>query len=750
MFRSLPLSSSRSGRSAARPFGLLLALALLVSPPLRAETYYVAPPPTGSNTLGDGSAGSPYATIQYAYDMTTDQENTIFVAAGTYNECLVLSGFPANQRSVHLIAEAFDPVDPNTRSLTVIDGTGACPVPPPYYSVVNIAGYPSASIEGFTVTGGENGGIWSISSVSITNNVIEGNWSSAGGGLYVYPDNCGYGDVTVTISNNVIRNNAVTYDAQSPTPLTGLGGGVLVGLYPEAYIAPGDPLLGGCRGGAGTIVLENNTVENNEAELDGGGVFATTYIEPGLDVGEARITITQNTIRENTAGAQGAAAYAGGIYAGVLGYGTERIEILNNSVLGNTAAAGYGGGIWTGTFSSYEADHHITVHGNTVTGNTAGVGGGIEVLHRAIDMYPGQTVDIAVTDNRISGNTATLPLSLGAGGGLSVGMFSQRTTGANIDFVISGNSIRSNTADLDGAGVEFRVVAEGADVIEDPLDTQIRTAWATVDFSNNLVALNEAANAAYGDAVGGGALVYLYASGGEPAVPDEPSRATVNMELNTFSDNVSQLGAGGVEVEVYTKPLGGSADGVATLNLDSTIVSDNSGFGIGGPLPGDELGVWTPGDDGVNTAEFMLNVSYSDVFANDTNYEYWVSDRTGQNGNISADPLLDAVGSTYVPEFCSPTVDAANPALDPALEPAPNGDRANMGHTGGTAAARISLADPSGDGAVDGIDVLRIAVAFGSTFGNARWNADADLDGSGIVDGDDLALVAAGFGQACP
>jgi len=317
---------------------------------------------------------------------------------------------------------------------------------------------------------------------------------------------------------------------------------------------------------------------------------------------------------------------------------------------------------------------------------------------------------------------------------------------SDVDFVISGNTFRSNTADFDGGGVEIRVVAEAENLV-DPLDAEIRPAHATLEFANNLVVLNQVSNS-YGDAVGAGALVFLQAFGGEQFNPDEPSRATVNMELNTFADNDADVGAGGVEIEAYTGVATGTADGVATLNFDSGIVSNNAIFGLGGPQPGVDEGVFTPGNDGINTAELTVNVSYSDIFGNVTNYESWVGDRTGQQGNISQDPLLDPV--TFRPEPCSPTLDAAAPLIDFSLEPAPSGGRANMGHTGGTATATVSLADPTGDGEIDGIDVLHIAVAFGSSFGHPRWNAAADMDGDGIVDGDDLALVAAGFGQSCP
>jgi len=117
-------------------------------------------------------------------------------------------------------------------------------------------------------------------------------------------------------------------------------------------------------------------------------------------------------------------------------------------------------------------------------------------------------------------------------------------------------------------------------------------------------------------------------------------------------------------------------------------------------------------------------------------------------GNVFVDPLLDA--TTLVPTSCSPTIDTGNPALGFASEAAPNGGRVNMGHTGNTAQAASSLADPNGDGVVDGVDVVRLSVAFGSMVGQARYNAATDFDTSGQVDGTDLAFLAGDFGEICP
>ena len=105
----------------------------------------------------------------------------------------------------------------------------------------------------------------------------------------------------------------------------------------------------------------------------------------------------------------------------------------------------------------------------------------------------------------------------------------------------------------------------------------------------------------------------------------------------------------------------------------------------------------------------------------------------------------------YIPMTCSPTIDSGDPILAVGDEPAPNGDVINMGHTGGKVTAANSLADPSGDGFVDGIDILRIATAFGSMPLDLRWDESADIDSNGLVDGDELDFITLlQFGAACP
>jgi hypothetical protein len=708
---------------------LLLAVICLAAPPSLADLWVATPADGGSDVTGDGTEAAPYATIQFAYDQATRDPETIHVLPGTYDECLSLAD--PTQRSVNLLAEAFiqDPI-PASRELTVIDGTGVCPA---LHSVINLGGYDSR-IEGFTVTGGEDSAIWTVGSAVITNNVIRGNSSFAGGGIYSYPKSCYYyGDIITVISDNLIENNTVTFS--DIYEKSGTGGGIFASAIAEE-VTPN------CFGGIPTITITNNVIQNNFTEFDGGGAFL--YTDSYL-AGSAEITVTENVITANQAGIGGSGGtigFGGGIYATTYGFGTEMITVDDNTIFLN-AATGYGGGMWGGVDVYVTGNQTLVVNDNRINENGAGTGGGLELIANVIDMEATQSANITMTANTVNGNIGQTPGELGGGAGLSAGFFSRRTTSPNMNFEVSGNTFRNNHADVDGGGVEIQVIADAENIL-DPNDTDILPSVAQIDFSNNLVALNDTSNN-FNDAIGGGLLVFLQAFG--------ESTATANLDLNTIADNTTQTGAAGVEVECYTGfDTGPGIEGLGLLNINSSIVYGNDGFGLGGPFL--NAGVFQPAwndPDNPNSVNLEISVTYSDFAGNtDDDFESWIGGQptSPDAHNVFDDPLLDLV--TYIPQECSPTIDGGDPIFPNALEPPPNRGIVNMGHTGGTAEAAPSLADPTGDNLVDGIDILRIAVAFGSAFGNTRYLPEADLTGDDAVDGDDLVFAATAFGTSCP
>jgi hypothetical protein len=213
----------------------------------------------------------------------------------------------------------------------------------------------------------------------------------------------------------------------------------------------------------------------------------------------------------------------------------------------------------------------------------------------------------------------------------------------------------------------------------------------------------------------------------------------LSYDFLTVADNKTELGTGGIEWEDALLPdsLGGT--GAASLSLSNSLVVGNEGFGVGYSLPLD------PGT--------ILEVSYTDAFGNISgNYESPLLDPTGTKGNISADAELDPL---FLPRLCGPAIDTGDPAIPATLEPPPNGGRVNMGHLGNTASATRTFPDVNGDGTIDGLDVLGVAVSFNSCSDSScsdhsRFFTAADRDLNNRVDGEDLAFVAAFYAQSCP
>jgi len=56
--------------------------------------------------------------------------------------------------------------------------------------------------------------------------------------------------------------------------------------------------------------------------------------------------------------------------------------------------------------------------------------------------------------------------------------------------------------------------------------------------------------------------------------------------------------------------------------------------------------------------------------------------------------------------------------------------------------------DLNGDGRVDGMDLVHLALHFGALQGNPDYDATSDLNADGRIDGLDLAILAASFGQS--
>jgi len=167
----------------------------------------------------------------------------------------------------------------------------------------------------------------------------------------------------------------------------------------------------------------------------------------------------------------------------------------------------------------------------------------------------------------------------------------------------------------------------------------------------------------------------------------------------------------------------------------------------------------------------IATVTSSDVYNQDPNYESTLFAADPPAGNITGDPLLDA---QFFPAACSPVFDRFCQALDaPATSCVDDSECAATCSTTSTtplatcdldsdctngvciqrcvdAAGYYGNPDATGDGVVDGQEVLGIAVSFGATQSvDNRYDNASDINRNGMNDGVDLSFITSEFGQVC-
>ncbi len=744
-----------------------------------ADSFYVAN--TGEDTGTCGSLSSPCQTLQWAIDLASAGD-TVRALPGIYFECPSISG-----KAITIVSDQYDVS--GDRSAATIDATGVCDESSGQYNPVVFLGNGS-TLRGFTVRNGGGVGVVGVGSVTITKNVITGNLGipfsvAGGGGIYAYSSVFYSGTDPLTIDDNEITDNQA--DA---------GGGVFLDVVGRSdrpvrpVIVRGNSILnnrtllsisrgsgvflrtqGIDPGSRTSVTITRNFIEGNSNTAAptpynevsyGGGIWAAAYaygiqsvqitnnqirgnsasigggiaLYTSTDAGQITLDVSGNNSVENNAalGVNGSLGYGGGIFSLSTGYGFENVDIKNNTIRSNTALS-EGGGLATWVIPAPEGMQTVTVEKNTISHNTAYIGGGMEAFLFTLDLTGLATGKLIVKDNTISSNQ-TAVIDGAAGGGMFVQSQAIRSVTPLVSLVVEGNRILDNEAVAAAGGAWLSAYADSSETLPgDPNPRPESPAKAVFDFRNNLVRGNQALapDASFASAVGGGTVVSLTAIG---------ATAEGDVNLNTFWENFADLGGGGIEIGAEThRNTSGSTDGDAILTVRNSIVSENDGWGFGGTVP-------------AGTGNRALLFSHNDIFTNSAgDFEAGIlGTGTQQVGNISSDPLLDGVG---VPGTCSPTVDAG--VLDPndpdfvGLEPEPNGNLVNLGHTGGTTQAITTFPDVNGDGILDGIDILRIATSFGSASSDtSRYLPAADRDQNNRVDGDDLSFVASAFGGICP
>ncbi|MEH2067450.1 MAG: Calx-beta domain-containing protein [Nostoc sp.] len=244
-------------------------------------------------------------------DVSVKVDNTTYIVtntndsgAGSLRQAIInANNDPGIETIIFDTTGIFGDATPDTITLTsgelnitegvIIQGTGANKLTISGNNTSRVfSASASLSIDGLKITGGnagnnDGGGIYSNSSVTLSNSIISSNTANAGAAIY---------SSSVILSNSTISSNTANSN----------GGGIY----------------------SSSATISNSTISSNTANSNGGGIYSSS-----------NLTLSNSTISSNTA-----KTYGGGIY-------TSNATVSNSTIFGNTADSdnsgqGDGGGIY--------------------------------------------------------------------------------------------------------------------------------------------------------------------------------------------------------------------------------------------------------------------------------------------------------------------------------------------------------------------------------------------------------------------
>ena len=606
-----------------------------------------------------------------------------------------------------------------------------------------------------------------------------------GGGIFAQADGaeaepgCFGGQSLVDIRENLIFNNIASNanisDIDNDT--FAAGGGIDAETFADRLFF--EPNLSQAR-----IVIEDNVIRQNAVNpgVDGLGFGGAIFANQTDSSGMKSIEIRNNQIGPNNVASSSGdfgISFGGGVSANFTAFGRGRGSII--------------------------------IEGNTIDQNQADVGGGIDVLTIATSLFQETSMSVQIDRNQIINNASTFEaggLNLEFNTARSIDLEDRTERYPLIEdlfvadlteFVVSNNIVRGNSSGSAGGGAVLRPSAD-SDEFDFCIPIELRPSTAIIEFDHNLFENNTATDVATFGAVPGcsdliceinvcadddfccstewdqfcadaavldpvncdcGDSNCCVPSGQQvigpgvlalPSAAGESYAAVIINDSTVVDNHMIEPGfVGGVEIAAGTfDDCAGFFHGVAEVNLSNTIVAFNDADGVGGP-PVSPL------------FDLTVNVRRCSVYGNgdtfpendpDMDYEPTIFPGGVPDGNITDDPLLNR--ATFVPGLCSPAYDVGSCNSDPSQICFSDADcdlptpESGVSGCNREEAGYYGSPDLNGDGALDGVDLLRFSSAFGTTDGvDARYTSEADVDGDGLVDGNDLPFIAPLFGQEC-
>ncbi len=434
-----------------------------------ATDYYVAT--TGSDSA-DGSATTPFATIDKAIITATSSDDVIHVAPGTYETGGYASQTDNAKWGPNLRAKLIG--TGTSRDDVVIQSDGA-------YRTLRMAA--DSWLENVTVVGNtdiskaDKGGAIEMSGGTVTNCVVKNgtaygdnkNNNNAGGNLYVNSDAALVVDCEISGGSAKNRGGNVCLDHGTLRGCTITGGRVADGSENNGgNVWTYQGKIENCAISGGSAVLGGNVyVYNSVASVSGGTISGGTATQYGGNVYLRAGTISKATISGGTMAEVSSGNYGGGnVYADgnavvsecvILGgsayrrggnvYAVGGATIQDCAITNGTCSANIGGNIYM------EA---ATVTNSTVYGGSAPAGSGGNIfLNNAASL---------VTDCTIENGTAgtqggNIYLNAGSASSSTIAKGTSAQEGGNVfmaastvvsDCVISNGTINSTHSNWDG------------------------------------------------------------------------------------------------------------------------------------------------------------------------------------------------------------------------------------------------------------------------------------------------------------
>ena len=631
---------------------LLAVLLIFIQPVKASPSDVLVDRATGIDQADCGNGVNPPCySIKYAVENVAAAGDSVLVAAGTYTETFTM------QPGVVILSQSGPEV-------TIIDGED---MRGPMVSASSQNVTTTARLEGFTITGGNDGGV-NIERASpvISDCIIYDNYGGYGGGIAIYED-----PANVLISHSRIVSNTATGD----------GGGIR--------------LTSDC-----SLTIMNSTVMSNTAALWGGGIAAhganqliitDTVFEHNLGnyggaimVSSCDLDLSDSKFYSNTARAQGGAVYLEGnsafsLWNNLVEYseaegrsGLSLSTPLSGTVISNTlrynrSTQDIGGSL------SVSGGATAVISGNLIISNMVENHGGAGIY-----VY-GYTTDVEIFNNVIVSNTANF------GAGIHVGRASADVisntivhnesdagggTGIRVEDggngLISRNQILSNTATGNAAGLLLN--SAGQVIVQDNT-----IAYNTGNYGTAISVLN-GYGAIHHNQIhhnttrpgGSGRAVYLWSD----------KSVDLDVHHNRIIDNEDgALEVASMGISVTNNIIAHNSGGAAEISIkdDSTIVNNTIvGDGTSNGIEIKQTGAPTITNNIIsntaygirNTSSETSTLSHNNVWNNTTSNYNGITPGTN---DISCDPdFVDAAADDYHLGICSCAVDTGTNVDAPA------------------------------------------------------------------------------------